>query len=37
MTKILLIGITGQVGQELQQTLPAIGEVVGVGRQSLNL
>lgn len=37
MTKILLIGITGQVGQELQQTLPAIGEVVGVGRQSLDL
>jgi dTDP-4-dehydrorhamnose reductase len=37
MTKILLIGITGQVGQELQQTLPAIGEVIGVGRQSLDL
>jgi dTDP-4-dehydrorhamnose reductase len=37
MTKILLIGITGQVGQELQQTLPTIGEVVGVGRQSLDL
>jgi dTDP-4-dehydrorhamnose reductase len=37
MTRILLIGITGQVGQELQQTLSAIGEVVGVGRQSLDL
>jgi dTDP-4-dehydrorhamnose reductase len=37
MIKILLIGITGQVGQELQQTLPAIGEVIGVGRQSLDL
>lgn len=37
MTKILLIGITGQVGQELQQTLPTIGEVVGIGRQSLDL
>jgi dTDP-4-dehydrorhamnose reductase len=37
MTKILLIGITGQVGQELQQTLAAMDEVVGVGRQSLDL
>jgi dTDP-4-dehydrorhamnose reductase len=37
MTKILLIGITGQVGQELQQTLPSIGEVIGVDRQSLDL
>lgn len=37
MTKILLIGITGQVGQELQQTLPAIGEVIGVDRQGLDL
>ncbi|MBW4532919.1 MAG: dTDP-4-dehydrorhamnose reductase [Pleurocapsa minor HA4230-MV1] len=37
MTKILLIGITGQIGQELQQTLPSIGEVIGVDRQSLDL
>jgi dTDP-4-dehydrorhamnose reductase len=37
VTKILLIGITGQVGQELQQTLPTIGEVISVGRQSLDL
>ena len=37
MSKILLIGITGQIGQELQQTLPSIGEVIGVGRQSLDL
>lgn len=37
MSKILLIGITGQVGQELQQTLPSIGEVIGVDRQSLDL
>ncbi|MEL7077761.1 MAG: dTDP-4-dehydrorhamnose reductase [Cyanobacteria bacterium J06582_2] len=37
MTKILLIGITGQVGQELQRTLPSIGEVIGVGRQQLDL
>lgn len=37
MTKILLTGITGQVGQELQQTLTSLGEVVGVGRQELDL
>lgn len=37
MTKILLIGITGQVGQELQRTLPSLGEVIGVGRQELDL
>lgn len=37
MTKILLIGITGQVGQELQQTLTSIDEVIGVDRQSLDL
>lgn len=37
MTKILLIGITGQVGQELQQTLPQIGEVIGVDRQTIDL
>ena len=37
MTKILLIGTTGQVGQELQQTLPTIGEVVGVDRSVIDL
>lgn len=37
MTKILLIGITGQVGQELQQTLPSVGEVVKADRQSIDL
>ena len=38
MTKILLIGITGQIGQELQQTLPsAFEEVVGVDRTSIDL
>ena len=37
MTKILLTGITGQVGQELQQTLVSLGEVIGVGRQELDL
>ena len=37
MTKILLTGITGQVGRELQQTLTSLGEVVGVSRQELDL
>ncbi|WP_019505032.1 dTDP-4-dehydrorhamnose reductase [Pleurocapsa sp. PCC 7319] len=37
MTKILLTGITGQVGQELQQTLTSIGEVIGVNRHELDL
>ena len=37
MTKILLTGITGQVGQELQTTLTSVGEVIGVTRQELDL
>ncbi|MEO0835764.1 MAG: dTDP-4-dehydrorhamnose reductase [Cyanobacteria bacterium J06642_3] len=37
MTKILLTGISGQVGQELQHTLTSLGEVVGVTRQDLDL
>ena len=37
MTKILLTGITGQVGRELQQTLTSMGKVVGVSRQELDL
>ena len=37
MTKILLTGITGQVGQELQDTLLPLGEIVGVSRQQLDL
>lgn len=37
MTKILLTGISGQVGQELQQTLVTLGEVIGVSRQELDL
>ncbi|MDJ0576555.1 MAG: dTDP-4-dehydrorhamnose reductase [Xenococcaceae cyanobacterium MO_234.B1] len=37
MTKILLTGITGQVGQELQETLTSVGEVIGVNRQQLDL
>lgn len=37
MTHILLIGSGGQVGQELQQTLPQLGTVTAVSRQSLDL
>lgn len=37
MTKILLTGITGQVGQELRETLTSVGEVIGVNRQQLDL
>jgi dTDP-4-dehydrorhamnose reductase len=33
MTRILLTGITGQVGWELQRTLSPLGEVVPVGRE----
>jgi dTDP-4-dehydrorhamnose reductase len=33
MTKILLTGVTGQVGWELQRTLSTLGEVVAVGRE----
>lgn len=37
MTKILLIGQDGQVGQELLKMLAPIGTVTGVGRQQLDL
>jgi len=37
MTRVLLIGSQGQLGQELQATLPALGEVVAVGRSQLDL
>ncbi|MEB3357409.1 MAG: dTDP-4-dehydrorhamnose reductase [Synechococcales bacterium] len=37
MTRILLIGSQGQLGQELQMTLPALGDVVAVGRSQLDL
>ncbi|MEM7596036.1 MAG: dTDP-4-dehydrorhamnose reductase, partial [Cyanobacteria bacterium P01_A01_bin.83] len=37
MMKILLTGISGQVGQELQHALTSLGEVVGVTRQDLDL
>ena len=36
MRKILLIGVTGQVGWELQRTLMTLGEVIPVGRTVLN-
>lgn len=35
--RILLIGSNGQVGWELQRTLPALGELIAVDRQQLDL
>lgn len=37
MRKILLTGITGQVGQELQSTLIPLGNVISVGREEMDL
>ena len=37
MKRILLTGITGQLGQELQQILAPLGKVVGVDRKTMNL
>jgi dTDP-4-dehydrorhamnose reductase len=37
MKRILVIGATGQVGQELQQTLMPLGEVIAVGRDRADL
>ncbi len=37
MSKILVTGIAGQVGQELTQTLVPLGEIVGLSRQQLDL
>ncbi|MEB3311779.1 MAG: dTDP-4-dehydrorhamnose reductase [Snowella sp.] len=37
MGRILLTGADGQVGRELQQVLPRLGEVVGVTRAQLDL
>jgi dTDP-4-dehydrorhamnose reductase len=37
MNKILLIGSTGQVGQELLKTLQPLGELVSLTRQQLDL
>jgi len=37
MKRILVTGINGQLGEELERTLPSIGEVIGVGRERLDL
>jgi dTDP-4-dehydrorhamnose reductase len=37
MTRILLTGSTGQLGQELQRILTPLGEVIGVGREAMDL
>lgn len=37
MRRILLTGCTGQLGQELQRTLAPLGEVIGVGRKTMDL
>ena len=37
MKRILLIGNKGQVGQELEETLTSLGEVIGINRQHLDL
>lgn len=37
MRRILLLGTTGQLGQELHQLLPTLGTVLGWGRQQLDL
>ena len=37
MSRILLVGVTGQLGQELQRTLSPLGEVIGVGRKTMDL
>jgi len=36
MTPILLIGCTGQLGQELQQTLAPEEEIIAVGRPTID-
>lgn len=37
MKRILLTGVNGQLGQELQKTLAPVGEVISVGREKLDL
>jgi dTDP-4-dehydrorhamnose reductase len=37
MRRILLTGINGQLGQELQRTLAPLGEVIGVERKTMDL
>lgn len=36
MTRILVTGIHGQLGEELQPLLTPLGEIIGVGRESLD-
>ena len=36
MKRILVTGINGQLGQELQQTLASSAEVIGVGRERVD-
>jgi dTDP-4-dehydrorhamnose reductase len=35
--RLLQIGTTGQLGQELQRVLPSVGELITLGRESLDL
>lgn len=37
MRRILVTGITGQVGKELQQTLAPLGDVIGFGSRTMDL
>lgn len=37
MPRILLLGAQGQVGQELQTSLPTVGELIAVGKETANL
>ncbi len=37
MKRILLTGVNGQVGQELQRSLVPLGEVIGVDRKTMDL
>ena len=37
MKPILLIGSTGQLGQELQQTISPYGKVIAVGRDQIDI
>lgn len=37
MLRILLLGAKGQVGQELQKTLLTVGDLVAVGKETVNL
>ncbi|MBC6479484.1 MAG: dTDP-4-dehydrorhamnose reductase [Hormoscilla sp. GM7CHS1pb] len=37
MKRILLLGVKGQLGQELSRTLSSLGDVTGVGRETVDL